>query len=423
MIQATFEKAQQDLELNKSSSVLSIPVVFHVIYNNDEQNLSDDLIQEQIDILNEDFRRLNENAQDTRDIFLPFAADPEIEFYLAEEDPFGDPTSGITRTFSDKTTFVDIDFNNLLEAIQDCGSDLTDPAVLECITEALGLESLDLDAMKFYASSGRDAWDTDRYLNIWSCNLGLDVLGMPLPFILGFAYPPIEAPNWPVETFPEDLELKEGVVLHYQVVGRSNPNSGTLAGLNDQGRTCVHEVGHYLGLRHIWGDGDCSMDDGIADTPPMAISSSPTGPTTDCTLNHDKDSCTDDMLPDMVENYMDYNIESCQNMFTKEQVDLMRSMLMGPRRGLIENTISSVNNVTSTNLQVHPNPTNGLVHLGEIPAENSIQIFDAAGHLVYDKRNTSGKIDLNHLKDGIYFLTLSTKTEHFSSKILLAKVD
>ena len=120
-------------------------------------------------------------------------------------------------------------------------------------------------------------------------------------------------------------------------------STNILAGLNDAGRTGTHEVGHYLGLRHIWGDGDCTMDDGIDDTPTAANNSQTQDPSNlMCTQAHGKDSCPNDGLPDMVENYMDYYIESCQNMFTQEQVDLMRAMLEGPRADLVESTSSSV---------------------------------------------------------------------------------
>ena len=95
---------------------------------------------------------------------------------------------------------------------------------------------------------------------------------------------------------------------------------------NDLGMACVHEVGHYLGLRHIWGDpitgSGCEVDDGISDTPNQNAASQ-------FTCNFDLNSCTDNPLdyPDMVENYMDYSSDDCMNMFTLNQSSIMRAVL------------------------------------------------------------------------------------------------
>ena len=83
-----------------SQETYYIPVVFHIVYNQDSQNLPDSVIASQIDVLNEDYRRLNENAIDTRDEFLEFAGDPNIEFFLANVDPNGNPTNGIIRKYN-----------------------------------------------------------------------------------------------------------------------------------------------------------------------------------------------------------------------------------------------------------------------------------------------------------------------------------
>ena len=91
---------------NENASVITIPVVVHVVYYNNSENISDNQIFSQIDILNEDFRRLNADTTNTPLGFLPVAADCEIEFCLAQKDPNGNTTTGITRTQTSQTSFI-----------------------------------------------------------------------------------------------------------------------------------------------------------------------------------------------------------------------------------------------------------------------------------------------------------------------------
>ena len=323
--QSTDNVFNQALEYSKESNfnretIYRIPVVFHIVYNTDAQNLSDDVIQSQMDVLNEDFRRLNENASETREEFLPFAGDSQIEFYFATEDPDGNPSTGITHTYTSRTGFPYISIADLFTG------------------------NITLDEVKSSSTGGVDAWDTSRYMNVWICNVEESFLGQ----VLGFAYPPIDVqdaldsldydtvPDW--STFEGVLtdQSLQGIVLHYPVVGRNNPqaNDDGIQG-NELGRTLIHETGHFLGLRHIWGDallgGGCSVDDGISDTPNQESASQFV-----CNLNIN--SCTDSSTdyPDMVENYMDYSNDACMNMFTNIQIDVMRAVLEIARPGLIE---------------------------------------------------------------------------------------
>lgn len=418
-IRNTYKEALEQTSA-RNSTVYRIPVVFHVLYNNDQQNFSDELIHDQLEVLNNDFRRMNADAGNTRDIFADVAADTEIEFYLAEKDPTGNPTSGITRTSTDKASFIELDINLILEAIFECGLDTNDPEVAACIEEALANLEIDLDLMKNETTGGISPWNTDQYLNIWCCNLAVDFMGTESPFLLGYAYPPVGAPNWPDGSNPG--ANVDGVVLHYQTVGRNHPNIGALAGLADQGRTCVHEVGHYLGLRHIWGDGDCSMDDGLNDTPAAGANSQPTeAPFPTCDELHLKDSCEEDNLPDMIENYMDYSIESCQNMFTADQVAIMRAMLEGPRNGLLANQMSAtidLDNFLKTN--VTPNPTMDYIRVSF--DDNTIfdfnyQIIDLSGKRILAGQNTK-TIDLKQLIEGNYLLKIEAGNKSIVKKIV-----
>ncbi|MEO0341742.1 MAG: zinc metalloprotease, partial [Bacteroidota bacterium] len=182
------------------------------------------------------------------------AADINIEFYLASTDPQGNPTNGIIRRY---TTYSD----------WNTGSQ-----------------------MKFTNYGGSDAWPSDQYLNIWV----VDLKGGKM----GFA----QMPGGPAKT--------DGVVIDYAFFGRTNNNPKY--GL---GRTATHEIGHWLNLRHIWGDGGCHRDDFVSDTP------SSDRPSTDCA--EDKFTCGS---KDMVANFMDYSYDYCMNLFTEGQKTRMRSL-------------------------------------------------------------------------------------------------
>ena len=191
---------------NFSSTILTIPVVVHVIYQNSSQNISNAQILSQINILNEDFRKNNSDATSIPSAFVGVAADSEIEFCLAVRDPNGNVTTGITRTSTTNSSFS-------------------------------GYTS-----MKYSSSGGQDAWNTSNYLNIWVCNLSSG--------LLGFA------------TFPGGNSSTDGVVCDYAYFG----NTGTATYPYHLGRTATHEVGHWLNLYHIWGDSYCG-NDYVSDTP------------------------------------------------------------------------------------------------------------------------------------------------------------
>jgi hypothetical protein len=261
----------------------TIPVVFHVLYNTPQQNISDLQILTQLDVLNEDFNRRNPDATNTPAPFLSVAGNPQVYFCLASLDPDGKPTNGITRTQTDQTSFE--------------------------YTE---------NKMKFTAQGGRDAWDRNLYLNIWICNLSNN--------ILGFAQ------------FPGGPAATDGVTLLYRTVGRTPLNP--FPGPYNRGRTGTHEVGHWLGLRHIWGEADnsCTDSDLIADTPNQDARTSgcPSFP---------RISCDNGPNGDMFMNYMDYTNDACMNLFTAGQVDRMNAVLHTSRAALLQsNTCSNVLN-------------------------------------------------------------------------------
>jgi len=367
--------------LHRSGEIKRIPVVVHVVYNNDEQNVSDELVLDQIETLNRDYRRKNADTTLTRAIFSPVAGDAGIEFFLAEWDPQGLPTNGITRTQTDVATFINFSF--------------------------------DLTLMKTASTGGADAWPVSKYLNIWVCNMAIPILNVP--FILGFATPPDGAPNWPAGSSAEQPQY-DGVVVHYEVFGSHPDATGPLATTN-RGRTATHEVGHYLGLRHIWGDGQgadvCVVDDGIDDTPKAAAANQQT---CDYLANSCQEGSED--LPDMLENYMDYSDENCLNMFTKQQISAMHYVLDNFRQDLLvagENSPSA-----ETGLRLYPNPASTILTIkNELIQGNafSFSIYQADGTCVM-KGASSDRLDISGLSCGLYSLVINDNARFFSGRFI-----
>lgn len=355
------------------STVYTIPVVVHIVYNTPEENLPDSVIFNQIARLNEDYRRLNADTTNLRDTFNTIVGDAYIEFQLAMFDPNGNPTSGITRTYTAQTSFF-------------------------------GVGGTPAEGVKSDADGGVDPWDQSRYLNIWVCDMSL----FGLPFLLGYATPPADLPHWPAGSTDG---MSDGVVIQYQAFGSNNPNPLDLGGgpVEVVGRTTVHEVGHYLGLRHIWGDGDCTAEDGIDDTPNAVDQSNQ-----DC--NTTNNTCTDNIgvlgdLPDMVENYMDYSAETCQNSFTLGQVDMMRSILENYRFDLINgNPALAVNTLEAPRFSVYPNPSNGQFLISGLPADatSRIRVFDEQGQLIYQEDLFVSQAELSLPEGGVYFVSIIT---------------
>lgn len=252
-----------------------LPVVFHIIYQqeNNVWNISNAQVMSQLQVLNEDFQRLNADTTNTPIAFRPVAANTGISFCLAQRDPQGNPTTGIIRhQFPNTTAWGSSAFDNTVK-----------PATI---------------------------WDPTRYLNVWIANLSGGLLGWA-QFPTGSGLPGLGGGN---------NANTDGVVLLYSSVGR--PPANPFNNVYNRGRTATHEVGHYLGLRHIWGDGGCSVDDFCNDTP-VSDAANYGCPTTHV-------SCG---TVDMVQNYMDYTDDACMNIFTANQTTRMLTVLQNsPRR-------------------------------------------------------------------------------------------
>ncbi len=247
-----------------SRAVVTIPVVVHVVYNTAAQNISDALIQAQINQLNLDYAHLNADAPNTPAPFAAVAANTNVQFCLAQRDPNGNASTGIVRKSTSSTSFT----TN--------------------------------DKVKKSSTGGDDAWPSSSYLNLWVCNLGGGLLGYA--------------------QFPGGSSATDGVVVLYSSVGSAAvPGSATPYNF---GRTATHEVGHWLNLYHIWGDDGtaCTGTDNVGDTPNQ--SSENYG----CPAYPHTDACTASSPGVMFMNYMDYTDDGCMNMFTQGQATRMNAL-------------------------------------------------------------------------------------------------
>jgi pregnancy-associated plasma protein-A len=219
-------------------------------------------------VLNLDYRAKNADIKKVPDPWKSLVVDANIEFALATKDPSGAKSTGITRT---KTT------------VTEWGPD---------------------DAVKSAKKGGADAWPRDSYLNLWVCSLGQGLLGYA--------------------QFPGGAAKTDGVVILNTAFG----TTGSVVAPFDKGRTATHEIGHFLNLRHIWGDrNDCSGNDFVADTPPAQAANTGKPKFPHITCNNGPNG-------DMFMNYMDYSDDDAMFMFTVGQVARMNATLAGPRKKL-----------------------------------------------------------------------------------------
>lgn len=338
---------------------ITIPVVVHILSRNEEQLFSSDEVENQIEMLSADFRRQNVDSLLTPTVFRTVAADTEIEFCLASRGPNGEAVDGIHMMSTEE---VEIG--------------ITD---------------------KFYQSreGGQDAWDASQYLNIWVCEILED------GSIAGFSSLPGKDDDW------------DGVVIDYRYFGLDS-----MLHPHHLGRTLTHEVGHWLGLNHTWGDEDnCNVDDGVEDTPiqQQAYSDCPVG---------DQFSCGSQ---DMYMNFMDLVNDDCMNLFT-----LGQKMRMHQTIDLYRSTIRSSQGcelITSTHLvstehwiHVYPNPAHDYV---QVVCQVSVVCATGLRTGLYDLNgqmhgeSSSGIIDVRELPRGLYLMKTQIDGQILTQKILI----
>ncbi len=248
-----------DADRSGGDPIYTIPVVVHIIHNNGPENISDEQVRNGIEIMTRDFRKLNPDIASVHPDFQSITADCQIEFKLAGKDPQGNCHTGINRVVS---TLTYDGYNNSMKQLIN--------------------------------------WPRNKYLNIWVCNQPGDAAGFSM---------------YPSSVNSASEAYLDGIVLRYDYVGAIGASS------EGRSRTLTHEAGHWLNLRHLWGNsnepGDpdnCNLSDNVDDTPQTI------GHTT-CNIN----AHTCDATRDNIQNYMEYSY--CSNMFTNGQCARMRSAL------------------------------------------------------------------------------------------------
>ncbi len=367
--------ASRDTSANET---ITIPVVVHLLYKNAGENISDAQIKSQIDALNNDFNFLNLDRVNTPDAFKMFSGNARIKFCLAQIDPQGRRTTGINRKYTNTEVFT------------------TD------------------DGMKMVEKGGVASWDSKHYLNIWVCKL--------TSRSLGYATPPGASAG------------KDGVVISFDVFG----TVGNLRAPFNKGRTATHEVGHWLGLIHTWGDTHCGSDQ-VDDTPTQQSYNF------GCQTFPKMSTCSPNKNGDMFMNFMDFSDDACMNMFTIGQVNRMRSIFAknGIRNaflasfacdstkaqsGPLPEPVADVKPVETTKslslTKVYPSPVHTVTTIEcKVATASSVKvmdIFNSLGVKVYTARLIQEKttINLSNLVTGIYFIHINDGRDKFITRII-----
>ncbi len=367
---------QRLAELDSSQGpLITIPVVVHIIHNDKSSrpdlkkstNISDDQVFSQMRVLNEDFRRkFNTNGYND----MAIGADVNIEFCLASTDPNGKPTTGINRVYNPKV-----------------------------------LWELD-DEMEFKALSD---WPSDQYLNIW-------VLNLDVQRELGYATYPTGSDLSDLSSYYYD-DMLDGIVMNYQVFG----TVGTATYPYNLGRTTTHEIGHWLGLRHIWGDAYCG-NDYVADTP---LDEGP-NQDNDCI---DFSLCKNIRVADLTNDYMDYSPDRCMNIFTLGQKQRMLTALMtSPRRkALFQSQGCSGVHSNELRMRVYPVPAINQVKFefyGEQTGPVQLEWYSSMGIQLRDETvefdyQQVYVHDLSLMAPGVYIVKVSSGTLKKTVKVIV----
>jgi len=368
------EKYQQHLEMREKiaqaiskgqnftpQQTYTIPVVVHILYSQQDsaqEYVTDQEVFDLINDMNRDFLKQNADTAIVPAVWKPLIAKMDIQFCLAQQDPNGSPTNGIERR---KTTITDFSFNT--------------------------------NAIKSTAAGGLDPWDPYSYFNIWVCDIG--------NFALGYAeFPPIS------NTY--------GIVLDYRTVRKLYPQY-------NKNRTATHEVGHCLGLYHIWGDdwGACSGSDLPAscdDTPNQANA------TYGCPAFPKTDACSPNPPGIMFYNYMDYSDDACLVMFTPCQKQVAMQTIQQYLQTLVNsNKCSPVTSPPVANFSYSGTGRGNVISCVSCPVKfNNLSTGGTSYYWNFGDGTTSNQVSPTHIyqNSGTYYVTLVVSNQYGSDTIV-----
>ncbi|MNK14923.1 Pregnancy-associated plasma protein-A [compost metagenome] len=368
------EEGKEKRTPKSGNAIITIPVIVHVIHNGDavgsNENIPQAQIERQIEILNEDFGAMVGTAGEN---VTGWGGDTEIRFCLATLDQDGNtlPFPGVDRY----------------------------PDGLASYTNKSDIETV----------KGFTQWDPEKYYNIWVLNMNINPNGGTL---LGYAQFPsyTSMPGLgPGQIGPVGESFTDGVAIKYQYFGGNS-------------RTTTHETGHFLGLRHIWGDKENTCigeDDYCADTPNAAAANN------SCIQN---DSCPEGD-PDMIENYMDYTPDSCMSVFTPNQKTRMRTILQNAVRRANLATSNVCGTASSQEFQflmgtnIYPNPTQNelTISVGSENLPDSYSIYNSLGQTMANVSSvTEANLTINTsaYSNGIYFIKIDKGAESRTIKFV-----
>jgi hypothetical protein len=365
-------------QVRTDEEIITIPVVVHIIHANESGiiggsgngNISDEQVLSQIKVLNNDFRRLPNTLGFNSN---PVGADMELNFVLAQTTPNGLPTNGIIREYNPKKSYDVFGDNDLLSSLS--------------------------------------YWDSERYLNIWVTTLTNNYIG----------YAEFPTGDFNGLDFDETEASTDGIIIDHSVFG--NKTGTALFGSYSSGRTTTHEVGHWFGLIHTWGDAFCGTDY-CEDTPKAS------GPNNTKRCSTSQSNCDGILRIPMIENFLDYTPDSCMNTFTQDQKGRVRAILeISKRRNrLVKAARLNFQPVAEPTLSIINNPgTNTSVQISiKLPdfQNFTLNLYTLSGKLMANKSYIDfpgALISVNELTEtkGIFFVQLQTATTSQTKKIII----
>lgn len=373
-----------------ANAIITIPVVVHVIHNGDavgsNENLAAGQVLAQIEVLNQDFRRLLDTPGYNED---PVGADIEIEFCMAQTDPDGNLTDGIDRVNLGVASYSSIDVID---------SDVKTATI----------------------------WPATKYFNIWTVNFSNN------SSLLGYAQFPngsgvdgVGSNNGAANT--------DGLVIGSRYFGSKDiyPNGyySTTAPEYSYGRTATHEIGHCLGLIHISGDNFQSCVVNTADSVKDYCPDTPATKQYNYGCSY-ADSCPAASGADMIQNYMDYTDDQCMNIFTQDQKDRMIAVMNNAtrRKTLLTSTVcqppsAGTQGFNMNGFNLYPNPATSVISIntanGDLP--DSYTVYNSLGQTVATAKVSSAAnltISTSAYSNGVYFVKVDKGTQSKTLKFI-----